>query len=81
MFKWFTRKTESKVQEKPLPPLPEVVPTFDLNTVFHKLYEANGKGGSVTLDPSEVTELFDYLEFATYLDSMIRANKRKKTNV
>jgi hypothetical protein len=74
MFDWF-RKQKPKDTRTPLPPLPEVVPTFDLNTVFHKLYEADGKGESVTLDPSEVTELFDYLEYATYLDSMVRYKK------
>jgi hypothetical protein len=57
-FNWFKKEEPKKVS------LP--TPVFNLDTVFRKLYEANGEKG-VILTADEASELYDYLEYVSYL--------------
>lgn len=43
--------------------------TFDINSLYHKLYFANGEK-EVTLTPYEAGELLDYLDWVAYAKDM-----------
>lgn len=43
-------------------------PKFDLQSVYDKLYEADGEK-EVTLTAKEVGDLLDYMEYMTWLNS------------
>lgn len=62
---------------EPTLPIPEVTPIFDLGDIYNKLYEAKGKKEGFFLTSEEVAELFDYLDYVSYLDSMARVKKIK----
>lgn len=41
-------------------------PTFDINSAYNKLYEANGEK-EVTLTAEEADELLDYIQYVSWL--------------
>jgi hypothetical protein len=72
---WF--KNKKNTQTEPFLPSPEATPIFDLTDIYHKFYKADGKKESLTLNSKEVSELFDYLEYVSYLDNIARCRKKK----